>query len=142
MREYFQILLFIITGVLLLWIGYSLLIGRMSPFYPFGFGWIRWKKPKKGIIGFPQVCPLCSIKLLKGQRLKSEAFPSANGGIYRLMYIHGCKSCLEAGLPRRCPICGIDLNVKDFLVARMFERSRRKNHVHVLGCNHCKKAAN
>jgi len=143
MREYVQILAFVISGIILLWLGYTLLIGRMSPFFPNGFRWKKKNQNKKGIPGYPQVCPLCSARLIKGQRLKSEAFPPAvSTSIDRLMYIHGCFNCLEAGLPRRCPVCGVDLSVSDYLVARMFERFIRKNHVHILGCNHCKKTTN
>jgi hypothetical protein len=29
--------------------------------------------------------------------------------------------------------------VRDILVARMFERPRRRSHVHVLGCSRCRK---
>ena len=96
----------------------------------------------RGVPGQPQICPLCSSRLARGQRLKSEAFPSVSGGMDRLMYIHGCFNCLETGLPRQCPICGMELDVEDFLVTRMFERPRRKNHVHVLGCNHCRSTGN
>jgi hypothetical protein len=31
------------------------------------------------------------------------------------------------------------MSLDDFLIARMFERQFQKNHIHVLGCNHCRK---
>jgi hypothetical protein len=31
------------------------------------------------------------------------------------------------------------LELSDYLISRMFERPNRHNHVHVLGCNHCRK---
>jgi hypothetical protein len=142
MGEYIQILAFVVAGIVLLWFGYSLFFGKKSPLYYgrlFKRDWSKEIADDKGIPGDPQVCPLCSIKLVPGQKLKSEAFPSVSGGLDRLMYIHGCYSCLEKGLPRRCPVCGISLDVKDFLITRMFERSNRKNHVHILGCNQCRK---
>ena len=92
-----------------------------------------------GVAGEPQVCPVCSSRLNKGDLVKSLAFPSITGGKDRLMYIRGCYYCLFEDLPRRCPVCGINLDDDDYLIARMFERSNRHNHVHVMGCNNCKK---
>ena len=142
MDLFFQIFSLVVAGIILLWIGYSLLIGKLSPFYPGWFPWGKWKKKAesyKGTPGDPQVCPVCSTKMFRGRLVKTVAFPSVTGGADRLMYIRGCKSCLEHDLPRKCPICGISLYPEDHLVARMYERPRQLNHVHVLGCNHCRK---
>ncbi len=131
-----------IAGIILLWFGYSLFFGASSPF---GDGLRRFfnGKPKqtqvKGVVGDPQVCPVCSIKLIKGDLVKSQAFPSVTGGRDRLMFIRGCYSCLHNNVPRSCPICGASLSLEDYLIARMFERTNSRNHVHVLGCNHCRK---
>jgi len=135
MGTFVQILLMVITGIILLWIGYCIFFGKLSPFYPFFF----WKKQKslRGKPGDPQVCPICSIKLFRGDLVKSYAFPSG-GSTDRLMYIRGCFSCLERDVPRRCPICKKSLTVEDYLISRLFERPNRKNHIHVLGCNHCR----
>ena len=131
----------LIVGILLLWFGYSLFFGPKTTFYPAVFPWRARRRrtdDDKGIPGQPQVCPLCSVRLVKGQRLKAQEFPSVSAGFDHLMYIYGCFSCLETGLPRRCPICESSLNLNDFLVTRLFERPRKKNHVHILGCNHCR----
>jgi hypothetical protein len=139
MGAYIQILSLVIAGIVLFWIGYSLFFGKASPFYPYFFH----KKPvdPRGTPGDPQVCPICSMRLVKGDLVKSFAFPSS-GGIDRLMYIKGCFSCLENNVPRRCPICKKIMSLEDYLVARMFERPNRKNHVHVLGCNSCRGTGN
>jgi len=141
MGSYIQILALVVCGIILLWFGYSIFFGSLSPFYPGGFFGKGWKKKEniKGEPGDPQVCPICSIKLERGELVKSLAFPSLTGGRDRLMYIRGCFSCLNNGLPRRCPVCGTGLGVKDYLISRMFERPNNRNHVHVLGCNHCRK---
>jgi hypothetical protein len=144
MGVYIKVLALVVSGIVLLWIGYNLFFGPMSPFYPAFFpGRKRKKLRKKDIVlgkpGDPQICPVCSIKLVKGQQIKTTAFPSVSGGTDRLMYIRGCYSCLNEGVPRKCPICGAKLNLDDYLVARMFDRGKRKNHVHILGCNRCKK---
>jgi len=135
MGENIQILALVITGIVLLWIGYSIFFGKSSPFYH-SFSHKK-RENLKGKPGDPQVCPICSIKLTKGDLVKSFAFPSA-GGKDRLMYIRGCFSCLENNIPRRCPICKKSMGLDDYLISRMFERSNRKNHVHILGCNHCR----
>jgi len=135
MGDYVQILGLVIAGIVLVWFGYSLFFGKSSPFYPYLFK----KKPvdPRGQPGDPQVCPICSMKLTKGDLIKSFAFPPG-GGTDRLMYIKGCFSCLENDVPRRCPICKKIMSLEDYLIARMFERPNRKNHVHVLGCNSCR----
>ena len=138
MGVYIQALALSITGMVLLWFGYTLFLGPLSPFYP---GLFSFQKRKKimGEYGDPQVCPICSIKLNRGELVKSLAFPSITGGRDRLMYIRGCYSCLYENLPRRCPVCGDTLGVNDYLISRMFERTNTRNHVHVLGCNCCRK---
>ncbi|MDR2543221.1 MAG: hypothetical protein LBC80_07220 [Treponema sp.] len=141
MGIYIQILALVIISIILLWFGYTLFLGPLSPFYRGFFLWSKWEKreQQKGEPGDPQVCPVCSIKLYKGELVKSVAFPSISGGIDRLMYIKGCFSCLNDNVQRRCPVCNSNLSTDDFLVSRMFERMGRKNHVHVLGCNRCKR---
>jgi len=141
MGAYIQILALVVAAIILLWLGYSLFLGPLSPFHS---GWLPWKNRKKnennkGEPGDPQVCPLCSVKLYRGELVKSMAFPSITGGKDRLMYIRGCFSCLENNLPRKCPVCGNALNISDYLISRMFERPNNRNHVHVLGCNQCRK---
>jgi hypothetical protein len=126
-----------ICGIILLWFGYYLFFGPASPFYP-SLPWSK-KKTVKGTPGNPKVCPVCSITLLKGELIRTVAFPPASAdSIDRIMHIKGCDSCLENGLHRKCPICKAILTVDDFLVARKFERPFKKSHVHVLGCNLCR----
>ena len=144
MGSYIQILVLVFSGIVLLWFGYSLFFGRLS--FIFSKRPSSKKREKKGNYkgepGDPQVCPVCSMKLERGEQVKTIAFPSLSGGKDRLMYIRGCFSCLENNVPRRCPICGINLALSDYLISRMFERPNRKKHVHVLGCNHCRKVGN
>jgi len=141
MYMYVQILALVIVGIILLWIGFTLFLGPIPLFFPGMFSFENWKKKKdaRGEPGDPQICPVCSIRMRRGERVKSVAFPSLTGGRDRLMYIKGCFSCLIEKVPRRCPVCRSRLSTEDFLVSRMFERVGRNNHVHVLGCNRCKK---
>jgi hypothetical protein len=139
MGAYLQILALTVSGILLVWFGYTLFFGKLSPFFSGGL-FPPKKEDVKGEVGEPQICPLCSIKLNRGDLVKSLAFPSLTGGKDRLMYIRGCFSCLYRDLPRRCPVCGNKLHVSDYLISRMFERPNNRKQVHVLGCNHCRKS--
>jgi hypothetical protein len=141
MGQYIQVLLFVIIATALLWFGYSLFfgIGFRAP------GWGRGYRRRKGrktrsasLPGDPQTCPVCSAKLDGGELVKSQAFPSLNGGKDRLMHISGCVYCLHGDRARVCPVCGHELLESEILIARMFERSQRRSHVHVLGCSRCK----
>jgi len=115
--------------------------GPMSPVYPY----LPWSKNKKsysaskGKPGDPMVCPICSTRLLRGELVKTIAFATGVRSKDRLVHIKGCKICLEGDVSRRCPICKHKMFIKDYLVSRMFDRPERKNHIHVLGCNYCKK---
>ena len=141
MGDLIQVLLLVICGIVLFWIGYYLFFGPMSPVYPY----LPWSKNKKipysnkGKPGDPMVCPVCSTRMLRGELVKTTAFATGVRSKDRLVYIKGCRICLEGTVPRRCPICKHKMKIKDYLVSRMFDRPQKKNHIHVLGCNHCKK---
>jgi len=153
MDKSLYILIYIFAGIILLWFGYTLFFGKLSPFFPKIFSFKEWKKInkkikekkeneeklEKGTPGAPQVCPVCSSKLIKSEQVKTVAFPSVAGGKYHTMHIRGCPVCLNNNADRKCPICKIKMNLDDFLICRMFEHSISKNHIHVLGCNHCRK---
>jgi len=141
MGELFQSLAFVICGIVLIWVGYYLFFGPMSPVYPY-LPWSKNKKPAnnfRGRPGDPQVCPVCSIKMLRGELVKTVAFATGVRSSDRIVYIKGCYSCLKNNVPRRCPICKTKLSINDYLVSRMYDRPNLKTHIHVLGCNHCKK---
>lgn len=138
MGIYVQILAMIIAGVVLLWFGFFLFFGPPSPFYPY-MPWAKDKyKNRLKSTRNSQYCPVCSYKMVRGELVKTIAFPLQKSTGDRLMHIRGCYNCLEDKKPRKCPICKSELSPDDFLIARMFERPGRKNHVHVLGCNHCR----
>ena len=139
MKQFFEVLIFIITGTALLWFGYTLFFSIGIP------GWIslprRQRKPRKtGMPGEPHICPVCSAKLKEGELVNSAAFPSLNGGKDRFMHIRGCLYCLRGNRDRVCPVCGVVLKENEILISRLFERPGRKSHVHVLGCTKCRRA--
>jgi hypothetical protein len=137
MGKYIQILTFVVTGAMLLWFGYCFVIGLWVK--------IRQFRDRPWLIksvdaGDPQICPICSSKLYRGDLLETSAFPSVTGGRNRIMQIRGCMHCLSGDVERYCPVCGAPLADNDILVARMFERKRnRRAHVHILGCSRCRK---
>ena len=142
MGDYLQILALVTIGSALLWFGYSLFFGPFGPFHLARLGGFRRKrrcKSKSGKPGDPQVCPVCAAVLRRGELVSSHAYPSISGGRDRLMHIQGCYYCLAKERPRRCPVCRSNLRDSDYLISRMFERPRHRNHVHVLGCSRCKR---
>ena len=147
---FLQILIFIIFGAVLLWFGFNLFLGQWARIkacsgpgeLPAG-GCVPEKDPvhKREIApDDPQSCPICSIKLKRGELVETHAFPSITGGKDRLMHVIGCAYCIEGALKRKCPVCGSPLHPSEFLVARLFERTHTRNHVHILGCVHCRKS--
>jgi hypothetical protein len=142
MRDFVQILIFITIGIVLLWFGYSLLIGQFAGVRQKWRGQHPTKRQRAASSaspGDPQTCPVCSSKLDRGDLVQTHAFPSITGGKDRLMHIRGCIFCTDGSLERKCPVCGAFLGTKDILIARMFERSQFRSHVHIVGCSKCKR---
>ncbi|MDR1566463.1 MAG: hypothetical protein LBS48_04165 [Treponema sp.] len=139
MGHFIQVLFFVIIATALLWFGYTLFFGAGSGARTGAYRKRRGRRPGgESFPGAPQTCPVCSAKLNEGELVKSSAFPSLNGGKDRFMHIRGCVYCLHGDRARVCPVCGRVLKDDEILVARMFERPRRRSHVHVLGCSHCR----
>jgi hypothetical protein len=85
------------------------------------------------------ICPICLFRMENSEMIKTTAFPPLTpDGKDRLMHIHGCVYCMDGKRERICPVCGKTISVNDFLVARIFDRSIRRSHVHVLGCTQCR----
>ena len=145
MQGYLQVLAFIIIGIALLWFGFNLFIGQWARLRVAGREYnIRKHKEQrlrdgKAAPDDPQACPLCSMKLYKGELIQTYAYPSITGGKDRLMHIKGCAFCIDGEVKRRCPVCRTSLHTNHFLIARIFERSHKRNHVHILGCCKCKR---
>ncbi len=140
MADVFQYLLLILVGTALLWFGYTL-------FFRFGTGTPRSdasgsrrqggrQSVQESFPGAPRTCPVCSARLVQGERVKSSAFPSM-GGLDRLMHVAGCPHCLSGQRDRICPVCGATLRPEEVLIARLFDKPGR-SHVHVLGCTRCR----
>jgi hypothetical protein len=148
MSTLFQLLIFSVIGVILIWFGYTLFFhfskdARKTERHHDGGTYTRIRKKdgsriENGKPGNPRVCPVCSAKLDVDERVKSSAFPGLPGQ-GRMMHIWGCDYCLDGGRKRVCPVCGAVIGVDQILVARMFEKPGR-SHVHVLGCSYCREA--
>jgi len=143
MRQFFEVFVFLLIGVVLLWFGYTLFFTIGIPAFG-GFSRRAYRrkslKPSgESTPGDPQTCPVCSAKLRPGELVSSSAFPSLNGGKDRFMHIRGCIYCLqEDGRERICPVCGSILNGNEILISRLYERPGQRSHVHVIGCTWCK----
>jgi hypothetical protein len=136
MVSYLQVLTFVIIGAVLLYFGYSFVFGSGVRAHAFRRGKKGLNEDLEGEAGMPRTCPVCSIRLVHGERVKSSAFP-AMGKADRLMHINGCPHCLNGERPRVCPVCGNHLNADETLIARLFDKPGR-SHVHVLGCSQCR----
>jgi hypothetical protein len=127
-------------------------------FFLFYFVWIEKRKPGKnraretsgadsaaqtvveGVAGDAETCPVCAARFLHGETVVSKALPPT-GKKGRLLYISGCRFCMDGSRRRTCPVCGKRLAVEDVLVARLFETTGR-SHVSILGCPHCRRRGN
>jgi len=138
MSGFLQILVLTIIGAALLWFGFNLFVGQWAKMYV-NHGRHKRSPKGSGTAGDPQVCPICSSKLERGDLVKTLAFPSITGGKDRLMHIRGCIYCINGNMERRCPVCGASLSITDILVARIFERPHHRAHVHIMGCNKCRR---
>jgi len=136
MQEYVQILTLIIIGITLLSFGFNLFIRQWAKLRASSG---ELQKAREEASSDFQACPICSTKLIKGELVKTLAFPSITGGKDRLMHVRGCAHCINGGLERYCPVCGAALGLDDILVARIFERPHRRAHVHITGCNKCRR---
>jgi len=140
MGDLIQILVLVIIGAVLLWFGYSLFAGQLTrvrrSMKPRAK---RQQKRNTANAGDPKTCPVCKSRLADGELVQTMAYPSITGGRDRLMHIQGCVYCIRGDFERSCPVCQSSLSARDKLVARMFERPLRRNHIHILGCFKCKR---
>jgi len=142
MKQLFEVLVFMLIGIVLLWFGYTLFFTIGIPAFS-GFSRRSYRKKTlkpagESTPGEPQTCPVCSAKLRSGELVSSSAFPSLNGGKDRFMHIKGCIYCLRGDRNRVCPVCGTILKGNEILISRLFERPGNRSHVHVIGCTRCK----
>jgi len=135
MMENLRTLIFIILAVALLWFSYRVLFGQYTRVRR-----AAGRLPRKGDgkAGTVKTCLVCKARLANGELMQTKAFPSLTGGKDKLMHIQGCVFCLGGRRNRVCPVCSAILGTEDKLVARMFDRSFNRHHVHVIGCFQCR----
>lgn len=139
MIDIIEVLVLVIVGIILIWLGRLLFLRFRLPHFgaPRRRNFKSGKKGAGGTAGEVQTCFVCSATLAGTERLSTLAFPSLNGGNDRFMHIRGCVHCLGGGRDRLCPVCGRVLQGDEILLCRLFERPFRRPHVHVLGCSVC-----
>jgi RNase P subunit RPR2 len=89
-------------------------------------------------------CPLCGSKLVAGENLTSRVYsPETGEGTDKPCTIHGCPHChpkpATPNIVRVCPVCEKIVPAQGYLLARVFYRYGKKEHVHVVGCSECHK---
>jgi hypothetical protein len=90
-----------------------------------------------GIRGEPRTCPICAARFEHGENVRSKRFPAVEGKEERTLHILGCIYCADGERERLCPVCKATLTVDEWLTAKIFSRED-KDHVHIVGCNHCR----
>ena len=123
---------------------FLVLFGSFFLIYGFSQIFPTHQKKNKGIRSHKSssamaTCPVCASILHPGEQLKSAVYPGKSD---RICHIFGCPHCYpftEYGIDRICPVCKQEISAEGYLIARMFNRKDKKNHVHITGCTECKK---
>ena len=101
---------------------------------------LRTQKGEDGKLEFVR-CPICSTPLAKDENLHSRIFRPMDTADQR-MTVQGCPHCYpvpEPGVKRSCPVCGKPIELDGELLARLFNRTKEKKHVMIVGCKNCNK---
>lgn len=86
-------------------------------------------------------CPVCGTSLLPTELIISRVYHTDNKTEQKCTIV-GCPYCypyLSDGIVRRCPVCNKTIPLDGYLIAHLFTRTNKKNHVHVVGCTECHK---
>ena len=136
MGSFLQAVAFSIGGAFLLWLGYRMFSGELTYLH-------QRKKQRKAKPNRPKSCPICSTLLSKGELVDTCVFQAWPGSKERVMYVSGCIFCIQGNKARRCPVCREPLDISGHLVSRVREPEQAgyDNHVHIVGCNICRKTA-
>lgn len=86
-------------------------------------------------------CPICGSDLVGKEKIVTRVY-NTESKTDQHCTIMGCPHCFphkEMGLRRKCPVCKGSLPQEGYLIAHLFNRKDRKNHVHIVGCTECHK---
>ena len=134
--EYF----FLFAASLIIIVALSYFLKKMMPLPQKNESAFRTQRTEEGKIDFVR-CPLCNTPLAKNEDMFSRIYRPMNTPDQR-MTVHGCPHCYpscEAGVKRICPVCGKQVGIDGYLIARLFNRSEGKKHVMITGCTECYK---
>lgn len=86
-------------------------------------------------------CPVCGTMMLPGENLVTKVFTTSGQVNDQICYIYGCPHCFpvcEPGIKRSCPVCKKNVEQKQYLLARRFNKTKSGTpHVIVNGCGNC-----
>ena len=98
------------------------------------------KRSGNGMGGFAN-CPVCGTMMLPGENLVTKVFTTSAQVNDQICYIYGCSHCFpvcEPGIKRSCPVCKKNVEQKQYLLARRFNKTKSGTpHVIVNGCGNC-----
>lgn len=98
------------------------------------------KRSGNGMGGFAN-CPVCGTMMLPSENLVTKVFTTSGQVNDQICYIYGCPHCFpvcEPGIKRSCPVCKKNVEQKQYLLARRFNKTKSGTpHVIVNGCGNC-----
>ena len=98
------------------------------------------KRSGNGMGGFAN-CPVCGTMMLPGENIVTKVFITSGQVNDQICYIYGCPHCFpvcEPGIKRSCPVCKKNVEQKQYLLARRFNKTKSGTpHVIVNGCGNC-----
>lgn len=89
-------------------------------------------------------CPVCGTSLLQSEQIISRVYSTESKTDQRCTIV-GCPHCfphVKEGVSRKCPVCHKKVPQEGYLIAHLFTRPNKKNHVHIVGCTECHKKIN
>lgn len=105
-----------------------------------GFSQSLNRKKRKAVPSGPKsICPVCASPLEPGEQLVTKVYKGSSIN-EKNCSIYGCPHCYPFPAPgkiRSCPVCKANLLPSSYLVAHLFIKDERKNHVIVSGCVNC-----
>ena len=101
----------------------------------------KQKKRSGNGMGGSANCPVCGTMMLPGENLVTKVFTTSGQVNDQICYIYGCPHCFpvcEPGIKRSCPVCKKNVEQKQYLLARRFNKTKSGTpHVIVNGCGNC-----
>ncbi len=132
--DFILIFMLILTALVILFFAFHLVSNYSKRKRDKKYQFVR---PEKAI----SKCPLCGSDLVGKEKIFSKVFNTETNAVQRCTIV-GCPHCFphkEIGTRRKCPVCKSTVPQEGYLIAHLFNRKDKKNHIHIVGCTECHK---